>query len=223
MKLALLSLCTVLFFVACAGMRVTNPEVATGAVDPKAIYIRPFDVSHAFYRDRDNPNHQVIRKSQAPIKFAKILQEELSKIAPTAILKDDEYPTTGWLVEGEFQVVSGGSVEPRFALFGSFGHGRSYMKLHVRVTEIGTRGVHARDGKRGVDLYSPIPVRGGRIIYAFDVEGGSRATGRHGSVNAAGLGRPIPFDFRNAAERIMLALSPDAFRYGYRSSPDARN
>jgi hypothetical protein len=57
-----------------------------------------------------------------------------------------------------------------------------------------------------------------RVIYEFDMAGGSREQGKFGTLRASGLGRAVPFDLRNAAERIMLVLSPDPFRYGARSS-----
>ena len=43
-----------------------------------------------------------------------------------------------------------------------------------------------------------------------------------GSIYAPGLGYAEPFDFKNAAERIMLALNTDPFRYGDRSSPSVQ-
>jgi len=191
-------------------MRVTRTEVATGAAHPKAIYIRPFSVKNTIFTDRGNPNGEAIRRSQAPIAFAEILQEELMKIAPARVLAPDEVAPTGWLVEGEFDVIHSGR-HP------------SCLVLHVRVTEIGATGyVSESDFKTGVSVYDSISTPRGRIIYAFDVAGGSQATFAFGSVNAPGLGRALPFDFRNAAERIMLALSPDPFRYGYRQTPVAR-
>ena len=57
------------------------------------------------------------------------------------------------------------------------------------------------------------------VIYEFDVAGGSRLTGKFGSITAPGLGYAVTFDYRNAAERIYEALTPDANRYGLRSSP----
>ncbi len=211
MKFSLLALCSILFLSACASMRVTRTEVATGAAHPKAIYIRPFSVKNAVFSDRNNPNGEAIRRSQAPIEFAEILQEELAKIAPAYVLKPGESAPTGWLVEGEFDVICSGQIPSR-------------LVLHVRVTEIGDSGYAGEesDFKTGVSVYDGISTPRGRIIYAFDLAGGSRGTGVFGSVNAPGLGRALPFDFRNAAERIMLVLSPDPFRYGYRNTPIAR-
>jgi len=42
--------------------------------------------------------------------------------------------------------------------------------------------------------------------------------GHHGTVRASGLGKATPFDLVNAAERIYLVLSPNAFRYGTRAN-----
>ncbi|HEX8678801.1 MAG TPA: hypothetical protein VF683_02485, partial [Chthoniobacterales bacterium] len=52
--------------------------------------------------------------------------------------------------------------------------------------------------------------------YEFDVSGGSRLQGKAGTIRASGLGKATPFDLVNAAERIYLALEPNAFRYGAR-------
>jgi len=127
------------------------------------------------------------------------LKEELSKLAPTRILEDDEVPRTGWLVEGQFDLVDGGSPVGRF-FFGQFGAGQSFLALHVKVTE----------------------VRRHRVIYEFDMAGGSRGQGTLGTVRASGLGKATPFDLRNAAERILLVLDPDPFRFGARSSVSLR-
>ncbi len=61
-----------------------------------------------------------------------------------------------------------------------------------------------------------------RVIYEFDMAGGSRGQGKLGTVRASGLGKATPFDLRNAAERILLVLSPDPFRFGARSSVTLR-
>jgi len=199
-------LCT-LFFAGCAGTRVTHVEVATGAANPQAIYIRPFSVASAVYCGPGNPNGMAIRKSQAPHFFAEVLSEELAKVAPTRVLKENEVPRLGWLVEGEFELINTGAP--------------SKVVMHVRITDLGGETVVA-SGKGEVTTLRASHTRYGRVIYEFDVEGGSRGTGAYGSIYAPGTGDPVPFDFRNAAERIMLVLTPDAFRYGFRNSPVQR-
>jgi hypothetical protein len=97
-------------------------------------------------------------------------------------------------VEGEFSVVDGGDPVGRFFL-GTFGVGRSILALHVKITDV----------DRGI------------TVYEFDMAGGSRGQGRHGTLRAAGLGRGTAFDLVNAAERIYLVLEPNAHRYGARS------
>jgi hypothetical protein len=136
-----------------------------------------------------------IRKSLLPLQFAADLKEELGKLAPARILENDEVPRTGWLVEGQFLLVDGGDPVGRF-FFGTFGAGRSHLALHVKVTDVEEH----------------------RVIYEFDMAGGSRGQGRHGTLRASGLGDAASFDLRNAAERILLVLSPDPFGYGRRSS-----
>ncbi|HEY0370112.1 MAG TPA: DUF4410 domain-containing protein [Chthoniobacterales bacterium] len=167
-----------------------------GAHNPRAIYIRPFCIDNATVKGdvAHSDGELPIRKSLIPVSFATTLKEQLEKIAPARVLKDDETPRVGWLVDGEFMNVDGGSPAARF-LLGHFGVGRSYMLLHVRVTDVET----------------------GTIAYEFDVYGGSELQGKLGTLRAAGLGKASEFDLVNAAERIYLALEPNAFRYGVRN------
>ena len=168
-----------------------------GEANPSAIYIRPFCINDAVIAgDVAASDGEVpIRRSLIPFQFAGDLKEELGKMAPARVLESDEVPRTGWLVEGQFLLVDGGSPVDRF-FFGHFGAGRSHLLLHVRVSD--------------VDQH--------RVIYEFDMAGGSRLQGKDGTLRASGLGKAPPFDLRNAAERILLVLSPDPFRYGARSS-----
>jgi hypothetical protein len=168
-----------------------------GAYAPKAIYIRPFCIDTAvFTGDQTNSDGEMpIRKALTPVEFAGVLKESLEKMAPARILKDNETPRTGWLVEGEFTMVDGGSIAGRAIFFGHFGVGQSHLALHVRV----------KDVDRGV------------VVYEFDMAGGSNLQGRGGTVRASGLGYARSFDLVNAAERIYLVLTPNAFRYGTRT------
>ena len=169
-----------------------------GAYGPKAIYIRPFCIDTAvFTGDQTNSDGEMpIRKALTPVEFAGALKEQLEKMAPARILKDYETPRTGWLVEGEFTMVDGGSIIGRSIFFSHFGVGQSHLALHVRVTDV----------DRGV------------VVYEFDMAGGSNLQGRGGTVRASGLGYARSFDLVNAAERIYLVLTPNAFRYGTRSN-----
>jgi hypothetical protein len=173
---------------------VTNCGV--GASGPKAIYIRPFCIDTAVFRGDQTPSdgEMPIRKALTPIEFAGDLKEQLELLAPARILQADETPRTGWLVEGEFMLVDGGDPVGRFFL-GTFGVGRSILALHVKVTDVDK----------------------GMVIYEFDMAGGSRGQGRHGTLRASGLGRATAFDLVNAAQRIYLVLEPNAHRYGARS------
>src|SRR5207247_4625618 len=76
-----------------------------------------------------------IRKALAPVELSQDLKEELERIAPARILKDHERPRVGWLVDGYFTEVDGGSPLARY-FFGQFGAGRSFLALHVRVTDV---------------------------------------------------------------------------------------
>jgi hypothetical protein len=203
----------------CADMYVTKTEVATadthsvgaidakdygstrmhmvtncgiGASNPQAIYIRPFCIDTAtFIGDQANSEGEMpIRKALTPVEFAQDLKEELEKMAPARILKDYERPHVGWLVEGRFDNVDGGSPLGRL-FFGSFGAGRSFLALHVRVTDV----------RRHV------------VVYEFDMAGGSNYQGKFGTLRASGLGKATHFDLRNAAERVYVTLSTNPYRY----------
>jgi hypothetical protein len=168
-----------------------------GEANPTAIYIRPFCIDQAVITGdvAHSEGEVAIRKSLLPLQFAADLKEELSKMAPARVLEKDEVPRTGWLIEGQFLLVDGGDPAGRF-FFGMFGAGQSHLALHVRVTNVDEH----------------------RVIYEFDMAGGSHEQGKLGTLRASGMGPAVPFDLRNAAERIHLALSPDAFRYGARSA-----
>jgi hypothetical protein len=168
-----------------------------GAANPRAIYIRPFCIDSAIFTGDQTASaaEMPIRKQLTPVAFASDLKDELSKLAPARILAADEVPRLGWLVEGQFDVVDGGDPVARF-FFGHFGAGQSHLILHVKVTDVVAH----------------------QVIYEFDMAGGSRGQGKLGTIRASGLGRATPFDLRNAAERILLVLSPDPHRFGARSS-----
>lgn len=174
---------------------ITNCGV--GAYNPRAIYIRPFCIDTAVFRGDEalSDGEMPIRKALAPVEFATDLKEQLEKIAPARILKDSEAPRTGWLVTGHFTLIDGGDPYARF-FAGTFGAGQSELVLHVRVTDVDH----------------------GTVVYEFDMAGGSRFQGRHGTVRASGLGRATHFDMVNAAERIYITLSANPYRYGERAN-----
>ncbi len=178
-----------------------DANCGVGAANPSAIYIRPFCIDSAIFRGdvATTAGEMPIRKALTPVAFAADLKEELSKLAPTLVIANDEVPKIGWLVEGQFDLVDGGSPLARF-FFGPFGAGRSFLAMHVKVTDVEKH----------------------RVVYEFDLAGGSRGQGKLGTVRASGLGKATPFDLRNAAERVLLVLSPDPFRFGARSSVTLR-
>ena len=174
---------------------ITNCGV--GAANPRAIYIRPFCIDTAVFKGDEalSDGEMPIRKALAPVEFANDLKEQLEKLAPARILKDTESPRTGWLVTGQFTLIDGGNPYARFFV-GCFGAGQSLLALHVRITDIDR----------------------GTVVYEFDMDGGSRFQGRHGTVRASGLGRATHFDMVNAAERIYITLSTNPYRYGARGN-----
>src|SRR6266851_6158744 len=160
---SLIAVATSLLLCACADMYVTKSNVAArsstaidakdfgsrtndvhivtncgvGASHPSAIYVRPFCIDTAVFKGDEaaSEGEMPIRKALTPVEFANDLKEQLEKIAPARILKDTETPRTGWLVEGNFTLVDGGSPLGRF-FFGSLGVGRSFLALHVRITDV---------------------------------------------------------------------------------------
>ncbi len=215
MKTPLFVPCIALLLASCAGVHVKETQVASGATRPLAIYIRPFDIAQSTFDGRHvSPGELPLRKSLAPAAFAEDLREELSKMAPSMVIKADEFPRVGWIVEGQFDVVDAGNPGVRALPLGPAG--RSKVLIHIRISEVGGDAVDVEDkdaggyGKRG------------HVLYEFDVSGGSRWSGHAGEVSAPGLGYATPFDFRNAAERIALAISPDPYGYGIRSSSASR-
>lgn len=207
-----------LLLTSCAGVRVAETQVASGAANPRSIYVRPFDVSAtemAGYH-AGGAGEEPIRQSLAGREFAGNLKVELEKLAPARVIEHDEAPTEGWLVEGSLDVVDAGLPVVRgLPVVNRFGAGRSKVLIHVRITEVGGAYVH-NDKETGA------LGKKGRVVYEFDLSGGSRATGERGSITAPGLGYAVPFDFKNAAERVMIALSTDPHRYGARTSPTIR-
>lgn len=178
-------------------VRMITANCGVGAYAPNAIYVRPFCIDGATFKgdQAEQAGEFPIRKALTPVEFAEDLKEQLEKIAPTRILKPNESPRVGWLVDGEFNTVDGGSPVGRFFL-GPFGVGQSTLVMHVRVTE----------------------VRSGSVVYEFDMYGGSQLQGHLGTVRASGLGRATHFDLQNAAERVYLTLSANPYRYGARAN-----
>jgi hypothetical protein len=177
------------------GVHMTT-NCGVGATNPRAIYIRPFCIDTAVFEGDEaaSDGEMPIRKALTPIEFSEDLKQELERIAPARILKDTESPRLGWLVEGRFDRVDGGSPLARF-FFGNLGVGRSFLALHVRVTDVDK----------------------GCVVYEFDMAGGSRYQGKLGTIRASGLGKATHFDLRNAAERIYITLSTNPYRYAARA------
>jgi hypothetical protein len=218
MKTRPLAFAAALLLASCADVYVKQTEIATGATNPSAIYIRPFDVSQARFAGHhgDTPGEKAIRRSLAPAELAEALKEEFEKMAPSIVLKDDEVPPRqgGWLVEGYFDLVHAGSPAER-ALAGEAGFGRSTVRIHVRIIDLEHKSAH---GAKSVAKQTDTLAKSGNVIYEFDVAGGSGFTGVLGSLHAPGLGYATPFDYRNAAERIVQAITPDPHQYGSRTS-----
>jgi len=225
MKNSLLALCLALLLTSCASVRVTHTDIATGATNPSAIYIRPFDVSDCTFIGRHHsPGELPIRKSLAPAEFSEALKEELEKMAPAVVLKDGDTPTSGWLVEGSLDLVDSGHPGIRAEPIGDlFQDGASHIQVHVRVIDMDPRQVEVTDAKdtAGTQTHA-VKTKRGAVIYEFDVAGGSHSTGKFGSITAPGVGYAAMFDYSNAAERIYEALTPDEFRFGIRDSPTIR-
>ena len=216
MKNTLLLLAVAATLTGCAGVKVAKTDIATGATDPKAIYIRTF-ADEAQFRGRHGADGEVaIRQALAAAEFSKALKEEMEKMAPARVLAEGEKPTVGWLVESNLEVVDAGSPFWR-AVNGPLGPGlgSSKIRVHVRVIDAGARhrGVDDKDASKGA---------AGNVLYEFDLAGGSRGQGGSGSTYAPGLGYATPFDYKNAAERVYMALTVDRGRTGGRTTAAVR-
>ena len=213
MKNTLLTLTAACALTGCAGVKVAHTDIATGATKPRAIYIRTFaDEAKVRGQHTGGDGELAIRHALAPAEFSKALKEELEKMAPAAVLADDETPTTGWLVESNLEVLDAGTPFWR-GVNGPLGpgDGSSKIRIHVRVTDVAAKHRHpdAKDVSKGPR---------GNVLYEFDLAGGSRGQGGSGSIYAPGFGYAAPFDYKNAAERVLMVLSVDPMRTGVRTS-----
>ncbi len=224
MKNALLVLSAAVALTGCATVKVAHTDVASGATNPRAIYIRSYLADDARFKgNHGHVGEKPLRRSLAPAEFSKILKEELEKIAPAMVLKSNEEPETGWLVESDLQWVHGGSPFLRSTPLGALGVGRSQVLIHVRVTDLDAKNPSS-DAKKNVasGTAREVASQNGPVIYEFDLAGGSRLSGIDGQIYAPGLGKAATFDYRNAAERVMMALSVDPHKYGVRAEPVIR-
>ncbi len=137
MKHAHLALSATMALTGCATVKVAHTDVASGATNPRAIYIRSYIADSAKFKgNHGHVGEEPIRRSLAPAEFSKALKEELEKLAPAMVLKEDEEPRTGWLVESDLVWVHGGSPFLRATPFGKIGAGRSFVRIHVRITDL---------------------------------------------------------------------------------------
>jgi len=219
MKSALLVLSASLALTGCATVKVAHTDVASGAHSPKAIYIRSYLADDSRFKgNHGHVGEKPIRRSLAPAEYSVALKQELEKMAPALVLKNDEEATTGWLVESNLEWVHGGSPALRATPLGAFGAGRSHVRIHVRVTDLDAANPNS-DAKKSLSSGAAKEIAGqsGPVIYEFDLVGGSRLSGLDGQVYAPGLGKAANFDYRNAAERVLMALSVDPHKYGSRT------
>lgn len=217
MKNTLLILTAACALTGCAGVKVVHTDIATGATKPHAIYIRSYADEAKFIGSHSNKGERAIRHSLAPAEYSKALKEELEKMAPAMVLADDETPTTGWLVESNLEVVDAGTPFWR-GVNGPLGpgFGSSKIRIHVRVTDVSGKRHHSDSKDSGKGSAS------GNVLYEFDLAGGSRGQGGSGSIYAPGFGYATPFDYKNAAERVLMALSVDPRVTGVRTSSTIR-
>jgi hypothetical protein len=218
MKNLLFTLGAGLLLTSCAGVRVSETQTAAVVTEkPVAIYIRPFSVDGAEFTGYHSGGRgeRPLRQSHAPAEFSIALKEELEKLAPARVLAPDEVATTGWLVTGSIDRVDAGDAPARAFFPGGHPIARTHVAMHVKVIDLSHRGVavEAKDEKATGSLH-----RHGQVIYEFDVKGGSRWSGKYGTVASPGLGNSVMFDYRNAADRVREALENDPHRYGDRGS-----
>src|SRR5262245_25164405 len=88
MKYTLLALGAACTLSRCAGVGITHTDVASGATNPRAIYVRSYIAEDAPFRGRHGggEGNRAIRRSLAPAEFSKAMKEELEKMAPAMVL-----------------------------------------------------------------------------------------------------------------------------------------
>ena len=89
MKSALLALSTASVLLAgCASMKVVQTDVASGATNPGAIYIRSYVGDEASFRGHhaQSTGERPLRRALAPAEYSKALKEEMEKMAPSRVL-----------------------------------------------------------------------------------------------------------------------------------------
>jgi hypothetical protein len=103
--------------------------------NPPKIYVAPFNIETAQWLvDRGEfPSEREDFKREYQMKFARILEERLQKVAPTE-LRWTDLPHEGWLVAGEFVKVYQGSRALRFAV--GFGAGETVLQTRVYVYDL---------------------------------------------------------------------------------------
>ena len=216
MKQRLLTLFAAVLMTSCAGTDIVHTDYASGAAHPKAIYIRPFGIKYAkFIGNHGTEAEREIRKSLAPAEMADILQEYLCKLAPSMVIKDCDVPKSGWLVEGEFELVDAGMTNTIRHNRGSSDF--SKVRMHVRIIGVGEAG----NQSSAKDSEKVTATKNGRLLYEFDVAAGSWSS--IGSVYSPGIGYAPPFDYRNASERILMELTTDPHRFGNHGSTTIRD
>jgi len=191
MKNSLLALCLALLLSSCASVRVTHTDIATGATNPSAIYLKPFDVSDCTFIGRHHsPGELPIRKSLAPAEFTEALKEELEEMAPAVVLKNGDMPDSGWLVEGSIDLVDSGHPGTRLEPLGDlFQDGASHIMIHVVVIDMDAKRAVTTDSKDVTGTQTTaVRTRRGVVVYEFDVAGGSHSTGKLGSITARASG-----------------------------------
>jgi hypothetical protein len=156
MKYALLALSASLAFTGCATGKVTHTDVASGATNPKAIYVRSYIAESAKFKgNHGHVGEKPIRRSLAPAEYSKALKEQLEKLAPAMVLKEDEEATTGWLVESDLVWVHGGSPALRsIPVISHLGPGRSFAQRGEKGS-VERRG----EGSRGPEWAGDLRVR----------------------------------------------------------------
>ena len=81
MKYTLLALSAACVFSGCAGAKVTHTDIATGATNPKAIYVRSSIPDDAVFKGHhgDSEGEHLIRRSLAPAGLSKAIKQEMEK------------------------------------------------------------------------------------------------------------------------------------------------
>lgn len=131
-----MALATSLFLTGCGSIHTAPLPSSTAHLTPNPphIYIAPFNIETGKWMVGREGVDLLDFKKSFQTNFVHVLQERLTKLAPTEQRWVDDLPDHGWLVAGEFITVNQGSRALRTAVGG--GAGETTLQTNVYVYDL---------------------------------------------------------------------------------------